>query len=283
MHWREKWKAISARIEGVSVAGEFFLLSAGRNSSDPFGVVGNAILPQLRQITADLENLRDDYADKIPFMAHNTLVDFLKRQWVDKPDAFLKPLAAFQSFRAGFEYYLTDHEAEIRSLTELAFEHLRRLIHVSQSVKENWGKAFADGETRCEKEGAVHLLQHGIWAFKASGPGGETDLVYQEPLKGHLGMVERSAKGLVLTEWKKVISKTDLEAKAAQARAQMVQYRGGVLGGVELVDTRYVILVCSKEFPPLADFTDDRAIYRHIQIPINPSQASKAGRETAQR
>jgi hypothetical protein len=88
-------------------------------------------------------------------------------------------------------------------LSERAFVHLNRSIVVYAAVQRNWKEAYSAGETECEKFGAVHLLAHGIWAFKVDGASGRTDLVYQEPLLDLLN-VRRSGDGLVMTEWKKL-------------------------------------------------------------------------------
>jgi hypothetical protein len=92
----------------------------------------------------------------------------------------LVPLAAF---RSEFEYLLQDHEVESRSAVELAFEHLRRLIVVDDQVRKKWQAGFEQHETHCERLGSVHLLSHGIWAFKVATGGAATDLVFPEPIE----------------------------------------------------------------------------------------------------
>ena len=88
------------------------------------------------------------------------------------------------------------------SLTERAFEHLNRSIVVDSGLRQRWQAAHDRNEPACEALGGVHLLSHGIWAFKAKGPKAETDLVYQEP-PTDIGRIKRSSDGLVLTEWKR--------------------------------------------------------------------------------
>jgi len=94
---------------------------------------------------------------------------------------------------------LADVQLPLRALSERAFQHLQRLIVVDDEVRRKWQAAFAKGEVECEKLGAVHLLGHGIWAFKIDASGGRTDLVYQEPA-GNLIKEQQYAEGFVLTE-----------------------------------------------------------------------------------
>jgi hypothetical protein len=51
------------------------------------------------------------------------------------------------------------------------------------SIRQKWRNAFDEGEVACEKLGGVHLLLHGIWAFKVHTPEERTDLVLQEPIR----------------------------------------------------------------------------------------------------
>jgi hypothetical protein len=92
-------------------------------------------------------------------------------------------LVVFAALEAEVSYLLADHQAEIQSLAKRAFEHLQRSIVVDEFVAARWRRAWEAGEVECEKLGAVHLLSHGIWAFKVDAKGGRTDLVYQEPLR----------------------------------------------------------------------------------------------------
>src|SRR5262249_43260521 len=135
----------------------------------------------------------------------------------------------------------------------LAFHHLQRLIAVDGEVRKKWKKAFADGETSCEKLGAVHLLAHGIWAFKVRGSYAETDLVYGETEGLSKNLIGRVARAMVLTEWKVVRDPKEVERKAAEARTETDDYEAGVLGDLELKRTRYIVLVGQRQNPPPAD------------------------------
>ena len=56
----------------------------------------------------------------------------------------------------------------LRARSERAFLHLRRLLAVDRDVRAKWKAAYEgkQGEVACEALGAVHLLSHGIYAFK---------------------------------------------------------------------------------------------------------------------
>ena len=132
-----------------------------------------------------------------------------------------------------------------RRIVERAFIHLQRSIVVDPSVKKLWTEAYDGGEVRCEGLGAVHLLLHGIWAFKASATGERTDLVLGQPLTD-LSQAEASAEALVLTEWKVIRNSKELDTKAEQAYRQASAYVKGVLAGFELAECRYLVLVSKR-------------------------------------
>ena len=89
--------------------------------------------------------------------------------------------------------------------------------------------------------GAVHLLWHGIFAFKIDANRGRTDLVFGEPL----GDQETYADALVLTEWKKA-TKSDASKKFGEATSQAEIYARGPLAGNELHAYRYAVVVTDK-------------------------------------
>jgi len=188
--------------------------------------------------------------------------------------AALVMLAAFET---EMTFILSDVQASIRALSERAFSHLQRLIVVDSVVRERWTDALSRGEVACEQLGAVHLLWHGIWAFKVNGTGERTDLVYQEPADdGH--EKEHFAQGLVLTEWKVAKPDDQAEKKFREARDQAQRYANGVLAGNELRTLRYVVVVSADHVPVPKDTEDQAVIYRHINIaasPSTPSQSSK--------
>lgn len=180
------------------------------------------------------------------------------------------------SLKAKINYLLEDSEFRITHLTELAFEHLRRSIRVDEGIREKWKSVWdKGGEVDFEKLGALHLLSHGIWAFKINGERERTDLVCQEPLDHYIDAINRAAQGLVITEWKIASSENDIKNKAQEAKKQISLYSRGVLSGLELRKTRYVVLVSKKEpntFPK--DEIVDGICYRYIVIATDPDTPS---------
>lgn len=139
---------------------------------------------------------------------------------------------------------------------------------------KKWAHAFESGEVECEKLGAVHLLGHGIWAFKISGAGGRTDLVYQEPLEDFAN-IERSSEGLVLTEWKLQGPGQSAAGCFERARTQAKSYASGVLAGTELTRFRYAIVVSDQDVETPVDFLDGGITYRHINVAVHPRVPSR--------
>src|SRR5208283_5429640 len=76
-------------------------------------------------------------------------------------------LTALAAFQSEFNYIIADTQFIARRITERAFIHLQRCIIVDKEVRQKWIDAFNTREPECEKLGALHLLHHGVWAFKA--------------------------------------------------------------------------------------------------------------------
>lgn len=233
------------------------------------------------------------YRNYLPTMAASALDRFLERDWFSTEPTLINTnlvsVAALETFRSEFEYLIHDTELEARNRIELAFEHLRRQIAVDEDIRDKWRKKYGvttTGETSCEKLGAVHLLNHGILAFKITGQGSATDLVYNEPLDLDSPAVRLAARALVLTEWKVIRKAADAHTNADAAVRQTRTYAGGVLGNTELTRTRYIVLVSDQEFDLPGDFEKDGIRYRHIEIPLcplSPSVAARKGAATAAR
>jgi len=285
MTWHERWRALAARIDGLIRAVEFLATAFKVSSADNFRVLPNSFKPELDAITTEIEQMRTMYASELPENASRAIKRYLDGKWNmnlkegQEGKVGIQAFAPLAAFRSELEYLVRDSEVEGRSLTELAFEHLRRQLVVDDAVREKWRKAYNDHETACEKLGGVHLLSHGIWAFKVSAPGGATDLVFADPLDQRLQVARRVARALVLTEWKLVRESDKIESKAGEARAQASNYIAGVLGDIEVRRTRYIILVCKSDSPPPADVPVNGIVYRHIVIATNPQVPSAAARK----
>ena len=140
--------------------------------------------------------------------------------------------------------------------------------------REKWQAAFAAGEPACEGLGQVHLLSHGIWAYKVNAAGERTDLVYQEPVADYANDY-RYAEGLVPTEWKKVAMRRDAASKFEEARNQARSYAQGALAGNELTGYRYAIVVTAEHVDVPGDLNQDGVVYRHLNIVVDPKPPSK--------
>jgi len=280
MNWIERWQALSARIVGLMEAGNF-LIQAYAVENQNTGAV-RRLLDELRQIHGELKKLYDDCNAQMPSAAAMALKMFCS-EGVPPPspsgDAVeLQPLAVLHAFRGRFNYLIRDSEIEARNATELAFEHLQRLIAVDDRVRSCWKGAFDAGEIACEKLGSVHLLAHRIWAFKVKGSHAETDLVYGDTSgQSHLH-VHRVARAMVLTEWKVVRDEKKTEQKASEARREAKEYSAGILGDLELKQTRYIVLVALRQRTAPSDVEEHGVCYRHIWLAVDPETPSKIAR-----
>jgi hypothetical protein len=287
MTWLEQWRDLAARIDGLIRAGEFLVSAFKVNGADAHGVVRKSFQPELVAIIAEIEHLGQTYACELPEQASAALKKYVTQGWdknFNDGKIDIQAFAPLASFRSQFEYLIRDAEVEGRSLTELAFVHLQRQIVVDKGIQKKWQDAFKKHETACERLGAVHLLGHGIWAFKVGAPGGATDLVFNDPVDKYESIMRRTARVLVLTEWKLINRSTEISAKAQEARTQAELYSGGVLGDAELKRTRYIVLVCDKADLTLPDDVSVGAVtYRHILLPTNPMAPSVTARRLTSR
>jgi len=285
MNWIERWRAIAARISGLMEATKF-QLQAYQVQNHNTGML-RALIHDLRQIHEELKILHEDCHSQMPPLAATALQEFCNKPIPDPTPTgeavdfqLLIPTAIFLS---RFNYLIQDMEIEGRTATELAFEHLRRLIAIDKDVRAKWSDAFQQGETACEKMGAVHLLAHGIWAFKVRNGRAETDLVYGETEGSPNSVIRRTARALVLTEWKLVRDPRGADSKGAEARRQASEYSGGVLGDLELKRTRFIVLVGQHEQTPPDDREEGGVNYRHIWLSVDPKTPSVSARRRALR
>ncbi len=284
MAWSERWNAVSARIEGLVRAVELLTAAFRVNSSDAFGVGRKWIVPEIEAIKQELRRLSDDWGPELPPAARASLDRFLAQEWrgLNATEVDIQAAVPFAVFRSQFDFLVRDAEAYATSLTELAFEHLRRVLAVDGEVRRKWQDAFVQREDHCERLGAVHLLSHGVWAFKVSAAGAATDLVFGEPIEREATVIRRTARALVLTEWKRVNSQAELNKKAEEARRQTDAYASGILSDVELRATRYIALVSQQQMDAPQDQREASVTFRHIVIPIAPETPSRQARRRSQ-
>jgi hypothetical protein len=173
------------------------------------------------------------------------------------------------SFRSEFDHLFADYESIIRSKVALAFLHLQRSLVVDEVLLEKWNDAFKNhGELACEQLGAVHLLSHGIYAFKTNSTGERTDLILGDRLVVNNDIIAGTS-GLVLTEWKLIRDKDDPNAQRVLAKNQASRYSEGLLAGFELCSERYLVLVGQKEFAVESHERDGAILYKSIPIVLN--------------
>ena len=172
-------------------------------------------------------------------------------------------------------HVLSSSQQQLISLTERALRHLQWTLLCDEDFREKWKTAFKKGEVACERLGMVHLLWHGIFAFKTDGGKARSDLVAGEITRE----ATAAAEGLVLTEWK-LLHKENPEKILAKALTQAKAYKSGHLGGTELHEVRYIVLVSEKQQSMPIDVVDGGIVYRYINISVDPYTLSKAAAKT---
>jgi len=289
--WKSEWKAISSRIAGIVDASAFLFRNSltekrGHGKSTQV-LIGNC--DGTAKSTLDLRR----YRETLPIKANEAL-ELFESVW---NAAFgcgrgpnHEPYLDFQlleervvllaSIRSELDHLLADQNAIIRSHVKRAFQHLDRSLVADSEIRQKWLKAFEEGEPACEKLGAVHLLLHGIWAFKANSARQRTDLVLGNTLEVDDEVIG-AARGLVLTEWKLVRPNDKPEDVKDIAKLQASLYAGGGLAGFELDSERYLVLVGKEEFDEPKDEMEGSVSYKVISLVLNrktPSDAAKQGK-----
>lgn len=284
MSYQEDWLAISCRIKSLIQAGQFHLQSRLPRDIDTNGARA-FLLKQSFDVYGELKSYFRRFERTTPTQVSNVLGRFINDYYSmfnpeTEGDAGIKynrlsaSVTIFAALEGELTFLLSDRQENIRRRSELAFTHLQRLIIADPDVQQKWKNAFEKGETACEKLGAIHLLHHGIWAFKAHAEGARTDLIYGE-LMDSIEEVERTSNGLVLTEWKLAQKKSVGAAMFKCAREQASRYACGMLAGIELSNYRFAVVVSEQSINAPPDIQLDGVIYRHVNIAVNPLTPSK--------
>lgn len=280
MSYLEQWRAISARIEGTGRAADLYVRISGQENHKSYREIGIACQNTLTLI----QQLAKDYDSTLPAVAKARLEEFMTEKrlamfaaaqdWMHGKSAVVMLL----SLKAELDHLLSDQQEYIRSRAERAILHLQRVLAVDTAARRNWTAALkGKGETACEQLGAVHFLQHGIFAFKVDSAGARTDLVFADMRDD---FASRGIDGLVLTEWK-VGDDTTADTKFAEAREQMKLYRRSALAGPELTTVRYAIVVSATDLAPAPrDHSEGGVLYRQINIAVDPRTPSQQARNT---
>ena len=279
MSLREEWLALKARIDALIASAQLANELAHQETTL------SAIYKTLYERLGEVVLLTEDYAwHKYPSMP-KPVFEAIERQdrlrSIARNDPgtsmrathLLEGLVLLQAFAAEVTQLLSDGQADLTSRTERAILHLQWTIAIDDTARVRWQTAFESGETACEALGAVHLLQHGIYAFKAHSKSARTDLISHEEVDEIVAT--RTAEGMVLTEWKVAKSLFEAKAKLRDAAVQSDAYAQGVLGGRELRSVRYLVAVTEKQIDMPPDMVRSGYLYRHLNIavaPVSPSQ-----------
>lgn len=282
MTYADEWKSLSSRIRGLMQAGELHARFLGIRSTDAYGRA-KRLREQCERVLSALNSYRGTYKNNLPTAAETCIKEF-----IDKHDDLIRDtsgtgasldervwaaLVLLGGFETEISFILSDKQEVIRARSERAFAHLQRSIVADPEFRNKWQRAFKDCEIACEKLGGVHLLSHGIFAFKVNAEGERTDLVFQD-IAGSLGDEQRYADGFVLTEWKIARPNKGTEKQFADARTQAERYAKGALGGSELTAYRYLVVVSGNQVNVPADLTEGSVIYRHVNIAVEPQPPS---------
>jgi hypothetical protein len=249
-----------------------------RESDEAFST--NVLIEGCKQTADAIRNL-STYRDAMSSHAAEALERF-QTWWKKTTDLNLTGFkgvmaltAVLAAFRSEFDHHLADHEAIVRNRVARAFLHLKRSLVADQDIRRRWEDAFAQGETACEKLGALHLLSHGILSFKANAEGERTDLILGERLVIDDAIIA-ATDGLVLTEWKLVKTGDSAEERRRIAKSQAQLYSVGSLAGFELRSERYIVLIGEQELQEMPDDREGTVLYKTISIALSREIPSKA-------
>lgn len=286
MNYSDQWRVLSSRIRGLMEGGKLYAQYLAVRPSDSYRS-GMRLGEEAKDILEALRAFGEQFDPMLPPSAKSALDDFLRSNSAtliahitpEPPNALqegvLAALVAFAAFETKLSFLLSDVQESLRSRAERAFSHLQRSIVVDEDFRAKWSMAFEKGEVACEKLGAVHLLLHGIWAFKVDALGARTDLVFEEPLSD-LVAPARAADGLVLTEWKKAAEDNEAAQRFEEARRQAERYAQGPLAATELTTYRYAIVVSRQQVKRPEDVHKGEIVYRHVNIAVAPGSPSRA-------
>lgn len=281
MTYVDQWKALSSRIRGLMQAGQLHAEYLAVRSLDTYGRVkrlreqSEKVLYGLMAFSRDYNDLPPPAASAIDEFVANTSELIRKNGNTESlQERVWAALVSLAAFETEMSFLLADVQATIRSRSERAFSHLQRSIVVDEDLRKKWLKAFDDGEVACERLGAVHLLLHGILAFKIDATGARTDLVFPEPIEDPT-KIQRFADGLVLTEWKKATKASESTQCFIQARSQAARYAQGPLATTELTGYRYAVVVSLEQVEVPADVIEKGVVYRHINVSVAPKAPSR--------
>lgn len=285
-NWENEWAAISQDLSAFQEVAQVYLnLYAQWPKKDQYSQK-DSIIAQAKRLYDRVRTFSQVNEGFLPATTKQWLDRFVKE--LDSKEVFTHPATTplvedvyfpLTIVKAEVDKFLPREQMAIRSISERAFLHLARLLAVSEPVRMIWKQAFACGEPALERLGAIHLLSHGIWAFKADTIRARTDLILAD--KGiDLHEVERTGTSLVLTEWKRAEPERTMGEARTQALAQTKIYRWGPLAGYELSKRAFLVLVSMRSSQHAqAEFEEEGVVYRCIHLEIEPDAPSVAARK----
>ena len=136
-------ESFSSQIDGLLHAGKFLVDALKVHSSDVHQTYRKSLLPEFKEISDEISELRKTYEADLPVKAVDALKRYESYDWYGKvknpggsdTSHAIQVLAPLAAFRSEFEYLINDMEIEARNITELAFEHLRRQIVVDDAIQ----------------------------------------------------------------------------------------------------------------------------------------------------
>jgi hypothetical protein len=296
--WRSEWLEIEGRIVGLQTTLSAIQTVSKISEYDFKGICVSSVRPAVLAILADLDDLGRRYGEALGPRASAALARQLAKVRASHDtmswESAVSRAVLLVGLRAEISACLADPEVVARRRVERAMEHLQRSIAVDDGYRKRWKTAYEKGEVHCEALGGVHLLLHGIWAFKAYSrddradspvlgdraigkPDKRVDLVTQDLL-----IIDRrveSAESLVLTEWKLAKARDKVAERAREGMRQAVSYSGSSLAATELGSVRYVIVVTShREEMPADDETERPITYRFLNLAVDPQRPSRNAR-----
>jgi hypothetical protein len=271
MTWISRWKSISTKIDQLQEVSRAYFNSINSFGVDHYGIGGSSIIPAARELYNEVLDLKRNY----PMMPGEvqTLIVKLEKNFSGHHKFTGIPgvggaMVHLGIFNSEMSYYLRDNEILTKDKVKLAFLHLQRTLLVDMELRKKWLAAYGEGEEALEKIGAIHLLSHGLWAFKAANENEKRDLVLSTPIKAD--EVQEVGAALVLTEWKK-ISAESLVSKAKEALAGARKYQGSHWAGSELKKEKYLVMVSEHHLEMPVSVIDDEIRYVYVNLSINPA------------
>jgi hypothetical protein len=285
---RTDWESLRGRIEGAREQVDMIARLFGSKDASQGELHSRVIRPAFHAIDRAVQSFLDAHSLELADDGR-TIIQRFQSAWSAKlqDSELANPLhsascvIALVGLRSELDFFLADRTREVLRQTNRALSHLQRSIAVDADFRQRWAVAFGDHETACERLGAVHLLSHGIFAFKIDASGGRSDLVFNAKILDGRSIAQ-SADALVLTEWKRVTDPQQTRAKVDEARHQTLNYTSGILGGVELDRRRYLVMVSETNLADLPPDFEEGGIWYHCRnIAVSPEQPSVASRRAS--